>query len=485
MSAPRPAEASLPSTDAEIPISADLAVHALAQLPDSVNVEIASSDDVARAMVVARAYGVDNRIDVRLSAGDGKHRPSARFSLDGVARPYGPGSFASLLHDIGSTTPTPTRRGDDRVLAGARIAVITNQPAHYRIPLFNGLAERLGAVDASLRVYFLERTPTARPWLEGQRPAAFDHEYLSSVALPVRRHRRPSVPSRLGSELAGFQPTIILAAGLSPFVAGRAARFARNAGVSIGVWSGEIGQAPTARGRVRRAVRRQILCGVDFAIVYGWKSAQYLHQLAPSLPVVIGRNSSSIPARILGSRIPLQPTLVAVGDLASNRKGMDVLIDALSLTPHLQCELRLIGGGRLLPELAASARTDPRVTVLGPLGAAETRAEMSRSDVYLFPTRFDLFGLSLVEAMGCGLASVVTRCSGAVEDLCAPDVNCLRVDSHEPEEWAGAITRLSDHAGLRASLGHDAAATVAARWTMDHAVDAMMAGLRLGVKPTR
>jgi glycosyltransferase involved in cell wall biosynthesis len=174
--------------------------------------------------------------------------------------------------------------------------------------------------------------------------------------------------------------------------------------------------------------------------------------------------------------------LVAVGDLASNRKGMDVLIDALSLVPHLQCELRLIGGGQLLPELAARARTDPRITVLGPLSAAETRAEMASSDLYLFPTRFDVFGLSLVEAMGCGLASAVTSNAGAVEDLCVPDVNCLLVDCHEPEEWASAMEKLCSDADLRASLGRHAAESIAARWTMDHSVDAMLAGLRLGVR---
>ena len=49
----------------------------------------------------------------------------------------------------------PAAQGDDQLLAGHRVAIVTNLPAHYRIPLFAGLARRLAAAGGSLRVFFL------------------------------------------------------------------------------------------------------------------------------------------------------------------------------------------------------------------------------------------------------------------------------------------------------------------------------------------
>jgi glycosyltransferase involved in cell wall biosynthesis len=460
----------------------DLAVHALAQLPDTVTAELRGQrTHLERAEALARAYGISNRVRYVTSA-PGSHPV---VTIDGVTLPSSFPSFAALVHHVGKAAVSAASRGNDDVLAGARIAIVTNQPAHYRIPLVNGLADRLAAVGASLRVFFLADTPSSRPWLVSEEARLFDHETLRSLALPVRRQRRPRVPLRFDSRLAQYRPTIVLVAGLSPLVAGRAARSARKLGAALGIWSGEVGFAPSARHLLSASVRRTLLSHADFAIAYGWKSTEYIRQLAPKLPVVVGRNTSPIPAPAGQERAPSVPTLLAIGDLASPRKGIDVVIDALALIPSLECTLKVIGGGDMLGAAQERARNDSRITFLGQRPADATRAEVSCSDVFLFPTRFDVFGLSLVEAMGAGLPSVATRAAGATEDLCVPEVNCLLVEGHTPGTWAEAIKRLCRDSPLRETLATEAAATIAARWTMSHAVDAMIAGLRLGVPLTR
>ena len=79
---------------------------------------------------------------------------------------------------------------------------MTNLPAHYRIPLFAGLATAPCRRRRSLRVFFLAAGAAGRPWLRAPEELDFDHEFLKSIHVPVRRRRaavpaiRPSPPPR-------------------------------------------------------------------------------------------------------------------------------------------------------------------------------------------------------------------------------------------------------------------------------------------------
>jgi glycosyltransferase involved in cell wall biosynthesis len=108
--------------------------------------------------------------------------------------------------------------------------------------------------------------------------------------------------------------------------------------------------------------------------------------------VVLGRNSSV--THISGPTRPDRPEpieLIAVGDLASPRKGIDVLVDALRVLPDLRCRLSVVGGGRLQGDLESRAAGDPRIQFLGPLSATAVNSAYAESDVFLFPSRQDVF----------------------------------------------------------------------------------------------
>jgi glycosyltransferase involved in cell wall biosynthesis len=133
--------------------------------------------------------------------------------------------------------------------------------------------------------------------------------------------------------------------------------------------------------------------------------------------------------------------------------------------------------------LEQRAKPDDRIGFVGTLPHLQVRQRYSESDVFLFPSsaEADPFGLALVEAMGSGLAPVVSSSPGAVADLGVDGWNCVSVADHTPDAWAQAIRRVvSDH-DVRLSLGENAAKTIRNRWTMDHACDAAIAGLRLGL----
>jgi hypothetical protein len=469
-----------PRLDGSVSSIPELAVHALAQLPEAVRLELGPTPGRAMLDMTARAYGIGDRVAFEHELG----ADSVRFvTSDGPidAATLLPATLGELVERIGSGAPNLVDDSLDSVLSGHRVVILTNYPAHYRLPLFEQMSIRLSKVGAHLHVMFLAAQATSRPWLTGSQ-INFDHETVPSLQVPAV-DRGPLVPVRVGARVRRLSPTIVLAGGFSPFVAGRAARTAREVGASFGIWSGETAAMHTAQQASRDGIRRRLAARSDFAIAYGARAAGYLRGLARELPLVIGRNTAPVAMTVVDplprpSDRPFR--LLLIGDLASSRKGVDVALEAMSYVSNSDVRLDIVGGGRLQSALERRAAADTRVRLLGPLHAADVARELRDADALVFPTRADVFGLVLVEAMGAGVAPIVSRAAGAVDDLGVDGHNAIVVDGHEPATWAKAINQLASNPALAKELGVRARRTVESRWTIDHAVDAMTAGLRLG-----
>lgn len=445
----------LVATEAE----AELAVHALAQLPPGVRARIPRVRAAEVAALSAAAYGVGDRID---------------WVAPGAAATGRPRTLAEMLDGVEGDTEH--ERDDDGILAGQRLVVVTNIPTHYRVALFSEMRLQAERAGAALHVLFLSGTPRARSWMTPGE-LAFDHSFLDGVDL-ARGDGRRIVPLDLERAVRRLRPGVLLAGGFSPLVAGRVALLARILGRSFGIWSGEIRSRPTARSRARTLQRRLLLRRAAFGVAYGSRAAAYLRSLRVDLPLVLGRNATVLPERSgLSGRACVE--LVSVARLEPE-KALEVLVGAVRSRPELDCRLTFVGDGPMRGPLEQLAAGDPRFRFLGALTPPEARSVVSASDAFLFPSRYDVFGLALVEAMGAGLATLVSHHPGAVDDLCADGRNCLLV-ADDVESWAGAIERVVRDERLRSRLATAAWSTVSARWTIAHAARAMLDGFRLGV----
>jgi glycosyltransferase involved in cell wall biosynthesis len=460
---------------AEHPETGELLVHVLAQLPDSVQLDLPSDLRERKALeVLASAYGIADRIRFRPESYNESPLNSS-LVLERQLRDRRP--LGEIVEALGQTTDRPASiRVDDAAFSGQRIAVVTNLPTHYRVPLFTRMAARLADADATFRVFFLATPPSSRPWMTPGE-LGFDHEFLRGVDVSRDRGRHV-LPLSLERRLGLFAPTLVLTGGFSPAVTMRVARYARRAGAPFGIWSGEIASRATAQSELRAFGRRWIANRASFAIAYGSRSATYLHSLRPDLPVVLGRNTTlAASPRAEVGRSPFIEVLT-VGR-AEGGKALEVTIDAARQVPG--CRLTVIGGGSALPELKRRADAHPRVRFHGAFKPEDVRKAYAGADIFLFPSQYDVFGLVLVEAMTAGLASIVSNAPGAVDDLCVPEVNSLVLDSADPAVWAEALSTLMGDSKLRESLGGKAKRTIRSRWTLEHAADAMLAGLRLGI----
>jgi len=125
--------------------------------------------------------------------------------------------------------------------------------------------------------------------------------------------------------------------------------------------------------------------------------------------------------------------LVSAGDLSNRRHGIDLLVGALQgLALDLAARCILLVMGRRGVELIHGAGLPVRD--LGYLADGHLKAiAYSAADLYLFPTRADVFGLSSIESQACGTPVVSFRVGGVPDHIRPGETGFLA----EPDDVLG------------------------------------------------
>lgn len=146
-------------------------------------------------------------------------------------------------------------------------------------------------------------------------------------------------------------------------------------------------------------------------------------------------------------------TLVCVARLSA-QKGLPLLVEAAGrLAPTTDFRLRIVGGGELEAALAArivELDLAGRVTLVGPLAAAEVRAELLAARALVVPSFAEGLPVVLMEALGLGRPVVATSIAGIPELV---DSGCGWVVP------SGDVDRLAE--AMRAALDADSATLAA------------------------
>lgn len=98
-----------------------------------------------------------------------------------------------------------------------------------------------------------------------------------------------------------------------------------------------------------------------------------------------------------------------------------------------------------------AARELPWADVRGFVGGAELRGIYQAADIYFDASRFQAFGLPVVEAMACG-AAVVAPSKGGVAEVVEDGESGLLVSGEDEGEALAALQRLVEDAALRRRL---------------------------------
>jgi glycosyltransferase involved in cell wall biosynthesis len=167
--------------------------------------------------------------------------------------------------------------------------------------------------------------------------------------------------------------------------------------------------------------------------------------------------------------------LCSVGRLAS-AKGFDVLVDALALADlHVDWELLIVGGGPLRGDLerrVAARGLGDRIRFTGQLD--NPYPVLASADIAVQASRWEGFGIAVVEALALGVPMVATSCPGGVGDVLDGGRFGLLVPPDDPAALAGALRRLVGDGELRGRLaetGPTRAATYAPAEVARRALD--------------
>lgn len=150
------------------------------------------------------------------------------------------------------------------------------------------------------------------------------------------------------------------------------------------------------------------------------------------------------------------PLALFVGDIRINRKNLDSVLHALVDVPELH--LAVVGptDGSPYPQLAAQLELSDRVYFLGsPSGIVP---ELMRAvDIFVFPSRYEPFGLVVIEAMASGLPTITATTTGASE-LITPECGVVLSDTEDRKGLAEALSKLASNPAVRQRMGQAARA---------------------------
>jgi glycosyltransferase involved in cell wall biosynthesis len=152
------------------------------------------------------------------------------------------------------------------------------------------------------------------------------------------------------------------------------------------------------------------------------------------------------------------PYLLYLGGFDA-RKNVPLLIEAFARARARLGDMRLVIAGHL-PERDSAFAPDPRpvarrlgvddaVVYTGRVDEADKAALYSGALAFAFPSRYEGFGLPVLEAISCGTPAVVAGGS-SLEEVAGP--GGLVVVPGDADALAGALARLVNEAGLRAGL---------------------------------
>jgi len=151
--------------------------------------------------------------------------------------------------------------------------------------------------------------------------------------------------------------------------------------------------------------------------------------------------------------------ILFVGNLVKD-KGVDVLLKAFAKCKSRVKDLRLIivGEGPLRNSLEKTVKflgLSESIRFLGRVTHEELVNIYNMASVTVLPSRYESFGLVLVESMACGTPVIATATEGA-RDIVTHGVDGFLVPINDIDSLANAICKLIENPELRKQMGKNA-----------------------------
>lgn len=370
-----------------------------------------------------------------------------------------------------------------------KVAFWNNIPAPYVVDRFNAVAKR-GVID--FEAWFSEMSTSDRSWAVRPESWCFSHRMAR-----VRRFGDTlvGIPPRLP---AGEWPDIVVSLyAEAPYLMGLMCSHMRRAKTGLWVEVTLDSFVWVTRTRLRETLKRVVFSRADGILTPGNDGRRYAKRYGArdsrihEVPHVIDAARFSAAAKNaakrrdeLRRRLGLQGvTFVYVGRLLPG-KGIDDALTGLRLARHLtghRLSLLLVGDG---PEEEHLREHCAREAIDGVVFAGFRQQDdladyYAASDVLVFPTRGDTYGLVVDEAMACSLPILSSSAVGEIGARVVNGRNGFVFNAGDASALAARMVELAEDPEMRDRMGAASSDMVAwespERWAADfeHAVLAL------------
>ena len=154
--------------------------------------------------------------------------------------------------------------------------------------------------------------------------------------------------------------------------------------------------------------------------------------------------------------------VIAVGRL-DYQKGLDLLLKAWRRVEegHSDWRLDIFGDGLEMAALNSQISSLNLKTVTIHPSTTDIYTEYLNSDFLVCSSRWESFGLILIEAMSCGIPAVSFDCDNGPRSIIADGEDGLLVKNGDTDDLADKINYLIEHPDLRQQMGQAAYKNVA------------------------
>ncbi|MFO7976954.1 MAG: glycosyltransferase [Candidatus Hydrogenedentota bacterium] len=337
-----------------------------------------------------------------------------------------------------------------------KVLLLHNFLTPYRVPLFSELARRF-----DLTVWILGDVRRIREWPADAPENAFHWKILRHLSLAVgSRDYRIVLNYTLPWQLSGQNPDALVCCGWDTPAAFYAARWARKHQIPFVLWSGSTSSEPNWRRRMAQRPVRWLVRGADAWLAYGTRAQAYLETLGAE-PERIFRAYNTVEtdwfaaksrlnhdeiARIRAEYGIASSFLVLYCGQLIERKGLQDLIPAIgqALRAGVEISLLVVGTGpkeRALKNLAEREGLAERVIFAGFVPREDLPPLYRSADLLAVPSKQEVWGLVVNEALACGTPVLVTDKVGAAADLIWNGENGYIANSGDSGSLAEALKR--------------------------------------------
>lgn len=348
-----------------------------------------------------------------------------------------------------------------------RCVLLSEMLQPYRIPVFNHIAED-ERID--FEVLLLSVREKNRAWEVELEELRFKHRTMPSRDLYIRSldwglHFNRGVRRALDE----IDPEVVVGTGyVSPaYLTGQ--KWARRKGAGYVLWSGStaatsrIGKGPL-KWLKQRFVRR---CGAY--LTYGSLATRQLVSLgAKPERIITGCNTVDVEKieALTGTaaaspefeawRSGFPKTLILYVGQMIERKGVRDLIRAFRSIRARDVGLMLVGDGPLRKTYEAEFQGVERIYWEGFKQTRELGRYFASANVLVMPSRLEVWGLVVNEAMAAGLPVISTDSSGATVDLVEDGVTGHSFEPGDELALATLLKSVVDHPDRWAEMGRNA-----------------------------